>query len=109
SGGFNFANLITTDYSQIEVLRGAHSTLWGSQAIGGVVNIVTPVPEGPLSGAFTAEGGSHESAMVRAHAQAGGERFAWRLAGGYLTTDGISSFDRDLGGRERDGYRNVAF
>lgn len=109
SGGFDFANLITTEYSQIEVLRGTHSTLWGSQAIGGVVNIVTPLPEGPLSGAFSAEGGTHETAMVRAHAQAGGERFAWRLAGGYLTTDGISAFDRDQGGREPDGYRNVAF
>ena len=47
-GGYNFANLLTTDYMRIEVLRGPQSTLWGSQAIGGVVNIVTTVPEGPL-------------------------------------------------------------
>lgn len=109
SGGFNFANLIATDYSHIEVLRGPQSTLWGSQAIGGVVNIVTPMPEGPLSGAVSAEGGTHETAMVRGYAQAGGDRFAWRVAGGYLTTDGISVFSRDLGGREADGYRNVGF
>ena len=74
SGGFNFANLIATEYSHIEVLRGPQSTLWGSQAIGGVVNIVTPVPEGPLSGSMSAEGGTHETALVRGHAQAGGER-----------------------------------
>ena len=49
-GGFNFANLLTGDYMRIEVLRGPQSTLWGSQAIGGVVNIVTPIPEGPLIG-----------------------------------------------------------
>jgi vitamin B12 transporter len=109
SGGFNFANLIAMEYSHIEVLRGPQSTLWGSQAIGGVVNIVTPVPQGPLSGAFSAEGGSHETAFVRAYAQNGGERFAWRIGGNYLTTDGISAFDRDLGGREDDGYRNVGF
>lgn len=109
SGGFNFADLLTTEYAQVEVLRGPQSTLWGSHAIGGVVNIVTPTPEGPLSGAISAEGGSHETAFVRAHAQAGSERFAWRVAGNYLTTDGISAFDRDLGGRERDGYRNVGF
>ncbi len=50
---------------QIEVLRGPQSTLRGSQAIGGVVNIVTPVPEGPLSGAVSAEGGTHETAILR--------------------------------------------
>src|SRR5690606_23391991 len=109
SGGFNFANLIATEYSHIEVLRGPQSTLWGSQAIGGVVNIVTPVPQGPLSGSFSAEGGTHETALVRAHVQSGGERFAWRVGGNYLTTDGTSAFDRDLGGREDDGYRNVGF
>ena len=107
SGGFNFADLLTNEYSQIEVLRGPQSTLWGSQAIGGVVNIVTQTPEGPLSGATTVQGGSHETAFVRAHAQAGDERFAWRVAGDYLTTDGISAFDRDRGGREHDGYRHV--
>ncbi|HEY0940802.1 MAG TPA: TonB-dependent receptor [Steroidobacter sp.] len=109
SGGFNFGDLIATEYSHIEVLRGPQSTLWGSQAIGGVVNIVTPVPEGPLSGSFSAEGGTHETALVRAHAQSGGDRFAWRVGGNYLTTDGTSAFDRDLGGREPDGYRNVGF
>jgi vitamin B12 transporter len=109
SGGFNFADLIATEYARIEVLRGPQSTLWGSQAIGGVVHIVTPVPEGPLSGSMSIEGGTHETAFVRANAEAGSERFAWRVAGGYLTTDGISAFNRDRGGLEADSYRNVGF
>ncbi|MGH8186552.1 MAG: TonB-dependent receptor, partial [Steroidobacteraceae bacterium] len=106
-GGFNFANLLLSDLMRIEILRGPQSTLWGSQAIGGVVNIVTPVPDGPLSGAVTAEGGARGSRFVQARAEAGDERFAWRLAGKYLTTDGISAFDEDLGGGERDSYRNT--
>jgi vitamin B12 transporter len=109
SGGFNFADLLTTDYAQIEILRGPQSTLWGSQAIGGVVNIVTPVPEGPLSASYSAEGGTHETAIVRGHVQEGGDRFAWRVSGNYATSDGISSWSRELGGREADGYRNVGF
>jgi vitamin B12 transporter len=109
SGEFNFADLLTTDFAQIEVLRGPQSTLWGSQAIGGVVNIVTPMPEGPLSAAYSAEGGTHDTAIVRGHVQAGGDRFAWRVSGNYLTSDGISSYSRDLGGRETDSYRNVGF
>lgn len=43
-GGYNFANLLVGDASRIEVLRGPQSTLWGSQAIGGVVNVVTAMP-----------------------------------------------------------------
>ena len=92
-GGFNFANLLTDDYMRIEVLRGPQSTLWGSQAIGGVVNVVTTIPEGPLTAAYSAEGGERGSADLQAHAEAGGERFSWRVAGKYLTTDGVSAFD----------------
>lgn len=106
-GGFNFANLLTGDYMRIEVLRGPQSTLWGSQAIGGVVNVVTTIPEGPLLAAYSAEGGQRGSATVQARAEAGDERFAWRVAGKYLTTDGVSALDDDLGGHETDGYRNV--
>ncbi len=106
-GGYNFAHLLTTDYMRVEVLRGPQSTLWGSQAIGGVVNIVTTVPDGPLLAAYSAEGGSRGSRAVQARAEAGGDRFAWRVAGKYLTTDGISAYDDDRGGRERDGYRNA--
>jgi vitamin B12 transporter len=109
SGGFNFGNLIANEYAQIEVLRGPQSTMWGSQAIGGVVNIVTPMPEGPLSGEVSAEAGSHETVLLRARAEAGGDRFAWRVGSNYLSTDGISAFDRDLGGLEHDSYRNVGF
>ena len=71
-GGFNFANLLTGDYMRIEVLRGPQSTLWGSQAIGGVVNVVTTVPEGPLLAEYSAEGGARGSATVQARADASG-------------------------------------
>lgn len=108
-GGYDFGHLLTNGNARIEILRGPQSTLWGSQAIGGVVNIVTSTPEGPLSGSLSAEGGARGTAALRAHAEAGGERFAWRAGGTYFTTDGISSFDKRLGGGEKDGYRNVGF
>lgn len=108
-GGFNFGNLLANDIARVEVLRGPQSTLWGSQAIGGVVNIVTPVPQGPLSAQLTTEAGSRNTNLVNMRAQAGGDRLAWRVGGNYLATDGISAFDKDLGGREKDGYRNIGF
>ncbi|MER3423342.1 MAG: Vitamin B12 transporter BtuB, partial [Nitrospiraceae bacterium] len=41
SGEFNFANLTAENVERIEILRGAQSMLWGSDAIGGVINIIT--------------------------------------------------------------------
>lgn len=107
SGGYNFANLITSDVARIEVLRGPQSTLWGSQAIGGVVNIVTPEPNGPLSAHARTEAGSRNTGLVKLSAEAGGDVLSWRVGAGYLTTDGVSAFDEKLGGREKDGYRNT--
>ncbi len=107
-GSYNFGNLLINDASRIEVLRGPQSTLWGSQAIGGVVNIVTPLATKPLEGTFDVEGGSR--ATVDSRAAIGGKDgpVIWRLAGEAFTTAGISAFDARLGGREPDGYTNRA-
>ncbi len=41
TGEFDFASLRAADVMRVEVLRGEQSALWGSDAIGGVVNIIT--------------------------------------------------------------------
>jgi vitamin B12 transporter len=105
-GGYNFANLLTGDASRIEVLRGPQSTLWGSQAIGGVVNIVTPMPTKSLEGSFDAEAGSRRTASGRAAVGGLTGPLAWRIGAQAFTTDGISAIAPDFGGRERDGYSN---
>jgi len=105
-GGFNFTNLLVGDIARIEVLRGPQSILWGSQAIGGVVNIVTASPEKAIEGSFDIEAGSRQT--VSARAAIGGKTgpLSWRIGGQRFTTDGISSHAKAFGGVERDGYRN---
>ncbi|RZM06580.1 MAG: TonB-dependent receptor, partial [Sphingomonas sp.] len=56
-GGFDFGNLLIGNVARIEVLRGAQSVLWGSQAIGGVVNVITRQPTEQLAINARAEGG----------------------------------------------------
>lgn len=105
-GGYNFANLLVGDAARIEVLRGPQSILWGSQAIGGVVNIVTAMPTRPLEGSFDVEGGSRMTADARAAIGGVTGPLAWRIGAQAFTTDGISVVAPSAGGREPDGYRN---
>ncbi|EQB17009.1 TonB-denpendent receptor [Sphingobium lactosutens DS20] len=109
-GGYNFANLLIGDAQRIEVLRGPQSTLWGSQAIGGVVNIVTASPQAPLEGSFDIEAGSRDTVSARAALGGVSGPLSWRIGGQSFTTDGISAIAPAFGGGERDGYtnRNVA-
>jgi vitamin B12 transporter len=103
-GGFDFANLLTSSVERIEVLRGPNSVPWGSQAIGGVVNIVTQRPTEGLQARGNVEVGSRDTVFASGGISGGSGIVSGALTGGYLRTDGISAFD---GGAERDGYRQV--
>nr|WP_246350763.1 TonB-dependent receptor [Sphingobium boeckii] len=106
-GGYNFANLFVGDTAQIEILRGPQSILWGSQAIGGVVNIVTASPEKSLEGSFDVEAGSRQTFSARAGIGGVTGPVTWRLAGNAFTTDGISALSPRVGGVEPDRYTDV--
>ncbi|WP_232332978.1 TonB-dependent receptor plug domain-containing protein [Novosphingobium aquimarinum] len=100
-GGYNFANLLVGDTKRIEILRGPQSILWGSDAIGGVINIVTGRPDTPLEGDFDIEAGSRDTVNARAGIGGASDLVDWRIAGSLFTTDGISA---KAEGTERDGY-----
>ncbi|MGD9090773.1 MAG: TonB-dependent receptor plug domain-containing protein, partial [Desulfobacterales bacterium] len=48
-GDFNFGALQTTNFERVEIVRGPQSALYGSDAIGGVINFITKPGEGPPS------------------------------------------------------------
>ncbi len=66
-------DLLFTNASQIEVMRGAGSTLYGTNAVGGVINVITDEGGGRTRGNILLEGGS--LGMARGRAQ---------VAGGFL-------------------------
>lgn len=102
-------HLIIGGINNIEILKGSQSTLYGADAVAGVIGISTlgDFEEG-IRYIVSGEAGSFGT--FRGHlgtqaALADGSRFAAGVTG--LTTDGISAADARNGNTERDGYDNV--
>ena len=105
-GGFNFGNLLIGNIDRIEVLRGPQSVLWGSQAIGGVVNMITRAPTDDLTINARGEYGWRGTAQVVGNVSGKAGPLSASVGAGYFRTDGISAFSERRGGKERDGFDN---
>lgn len=101
-GAYDFGNLLAGSIERVEVLRGPNSVTWGSQAIGGVINIVTERAESGFAVRGAAEYGANETVSANAAISGRGEVFSGALTAGYFDTAGISTA---ASGTERDGYR----
>ncbi|MBM4032392.1 MAG: TonB-dependent receptor [Planctomycetes bacterium] len=106
---FDWAHLTTDNVERIEVLRGPQSTLYGSDAIGGVINIITRKGKGKPSVTLTTEGGSRRTFRESLSALGATPVFNYAVSASHLRTDGVSQAARWDGNREADGYRNCTF
>ncbi|MBN1239969.1 MAG: TonB-dependent receptor, partial [Gammaproteobacteria bacterium] len=102
---FDFANLLVADIERIEILRGPQSALYGSDAIGGVINVITREREPGFDAGLSAEAGSFGTRTVGVSVGGGSERYTGGASWTHLTTDG-HNFAR--GGSEKDGFENEA-
>jgi len=102
AGAFDFGNLLTSTIERVEILRGPNSVIWGGQALGGVVNVVTQAPVDGIAARANAEYGYADQISANAAVAAGNDTVQGALTGGYFRTDGIS---QAASGTEADGYR----
>lgn len=68
AGTVNIATINPADIERIEVLKGPASALYGSSAMGGVINVITKKSSGEVHGEVFAEYGSYETAKLGASA-----------------------------------------
>ena len=104
-GEFDFGSLQATDIERIEVLRGPQSALYGSDALAGVVNIITKSgTRNSTEAGFQAEYGSDNTRLVSGYLRGGTDNFDGSIAVSRRVTDGFNISDF---GNEKDGDENL--
>jgi vitamin B12 transporter len=88
-GSFDLSNLMTDDLDRIEVVRGAGGSLYGSQAIGGVINMITKEGSGAPKFSLTSEGGNAGTQRQVATADGADGKLAYSGAISYFSTNGF--------------------
>ena len=112
SGGASLQDIPVEQIERVEIVRGPFSSLYGSEALGGVIQIFTRRPQGAFAPTFSASVGSYDtqrySAGVAGRSENADERGGWySVNAAHENTDGINAyrgtrnFDPD-----KDGYRN---
>ncbi|MDJ0977284.1 MAG: TonB-dependent receptor [Erythrobacter sp.] len=106
-GGFNFGPLLTGNIARIEVVRGSQSVLYGSQAIGGVGNMITREPTEDLNAFARAEYGARDTVDLVGNISGKFGPVSASLGANFARTDGISAFNEERGGEEADGFESA--
>lgn len=97
-GAFDLADLTTDNVERIEIVRGPQSTLYGSAAMGGVVNIITRSGRGAPTHRVRLEAGKHATFRETVSSAGGGSGWDYAVAGSRLDSEG------DL---DHDDYENT--
>ena len=95
-GEFDFAHLSTANVERIEVVRGPQSALFGSNAIGGVVRIVTRRGGAPTA-AGSIEAGSYETQRFTGATSGSRGAFDWGASVERLSSEGFNGRETAAG------------
>ncbi|WP_064746470.1 TonB-dependent vitamin B12 receptor [Lysobacter antibioticus] len=115
SGGTALQDIPVEQIERVEIVRGPFSSLYGSEALGGVIQIFTRRPQGAFAPSFSAAIGSYQTHRASAGVAGKGERGWYSVNAAHEDTDGINACRGKPAPRgagcftnspDRDGYRN---
>ncbi len=99
-GGFDFASLSTQNIERVEIVRGPSSALYGSDAVTGVIHVITRMGAGALQGRVRLETGSYgersgavDATRLSAELAGGTDRARYSVALGRDAADGVFAFN----------------
>ncbi|RMF55487.1 MAG: TonB-dependent receptor [Bacteroidetes bacterium] len=88
AGTLDLERLAVAGLERVEIVRGPTSSLYGNEALAGVINLITRPPEGTLRGNLSARYGTHASTDLQATAETGNEHLGLRLLLDRYASDG---------------------
>ena len=91
-GSLDFGDLSAVDVDRIEILRGPQSALYGSDAMGGVINIITRKGAKTPRRNVTVEAGSYGTLSTRATLSGGDDVWTYSLGVNLLHSDGFPRY-----------------
>ena len=108
SRSYDLAHLLVENIERIEILRGPQSTLYGSDALGGVVNIITRKGEGKPQFHLSTYSGSYRTFAGTARISGSTDKIHYSLGASRFQTEGFSAASTSYeGNEEKDGYQNL--
>ena len=103
SSYFDLNNINTAQVERIEILKGAQSTLWGSDAVAGVINIITKKGGAKqFSPNALISYGSYNTFKANAALDGSLDKFTYNLQYGYTNSKGFSSAHDSIGNADFD-------
>lgn len=105
TGSVDISGIAASDIERIEIIKGPQSTLYGSEAMAGVINIITRQGADQSKVSLTTEAGSYRTVKSTATLAGATDLWNYRLTADRFDTDGISVAKS---GSERDGYQKSA-
>lgn len=106
TGAYDFSNLTAENIDRIEILRGAQSMLYGSDAVGGVINIYTKKGTGTPTASTFIEYGSFASLREGGSVSGSKGPFDFSASISRWDTSSFSAINYRRGAFERDGFHN---
>lgn len=108
NGAFNFGEDTLSDVARIEVVRGPMSGLYGSGAVGGVINVITRHGEGAAHGGVSLAAGTQATVNGAANLSGRSGAFDYSFAASFLSTSGFDALASRIATYTgtRDGFRN---
>jgi len=103
-GVYDFSALPIDNIDRIEILRGPQSTLYGSDALAGVINIITKKGNGSPKFSLLTEGGSYNSYKAQLSVNGSLQKINYSVSLSRTGSDGFSNASEKYGNTEKDGY-----
>lgn len=104
----NLTSALASDVGRIEVVRGPQSLLYGADAVGGIIQIMTPEPEPGLAVAGEAAAGAYRTRTASGAFLYGGHGWSGSLQGSYYKSGGFSAKEGDPALDDADGLKASA-